>query len=103
MELSQGHVNERLKAYSRVVAKAWSDEEFKQRLLADPKATLQAEGVTVPGGAEVHIMESTDQDVYFSLPAKPAGLSTEELSGIAGGGPRGEPGAQILYCPSVVY
>ncbi len=85
MERSQEQVKERLQAYSRVVAKAWSDDAFKQRLLADPKATLQAEGLTFPAGAEVRIMESTDQRIYLPLPAKPAGLSTEELSGMAGG------------------
>ncbi len=98
MELSQEQVNERVKAYSRVVARAWEDEGFKQRLLADPRAVLQAEGVTFPAGAEVRILESTNQLVYLPLPPKPAGLSAEELSGIAGGG-----GPGILYCPSVLY
>ncbi len=52
MALFQVQYEERLKAYSRIVAKAWGDEAFKQRLLADPKATLQAVGVPVPAGAE---------------------------------------------------
>ncbi len=85
MALFQEQYEERLKAYSRIVAKAWGDEAFKQRLLADPKATLQAVGVPVPAGAGVRIMESTNQLVYLPLPPKPAGLSIEELSDIAGG------------------
>ncbi len=45
MAMCREQYEERAKAYSRIVAKAWEDEAFKQRLLADPKATLQAEGL----------------------------------------------------------
>lgn len=33
-------------AYGKIVAKAWTDEAFKQRLLSDPAAVLKEEGVT---------------------------------------------------------
>ncbi len=85
MAMSREQYEERVKAYGRVVAKAWDDEAFKQRLLADPKAALQAEGLTFPEGAEVHAVETHDRLFYFPIPPKPAGLSTEELSGMAGG------------------
>ncbi len=85
MAMSREQYEERARVYSRIVAKAWADEAFKQRLLADPKATLQAEGLTFPEGAEVRVTEPTDQLYYFPLPPKPAGLSIEELSGMAGG------------------
>ena len=32
----------------KVITKCWEDEAFKARLLADPAATLAAEGVQVP-------------------------------------------------------
>ncbi len=85
MAMSREQYEERLKTYGRLVAKAWDDEGFKQRLLADPKAALQAEGLTFPDGAEVRVVEPTDQLVYFPLPPKPTGLSEEQLSGAAGG------------------
>ncbi len=85
MAMSREQYVERLKTYGRLVAKAWEDEGFKQRLLADPKATLQAEGLSFPEGAEVRVVEPNDQLVYFPLPSKPTGLSIEELSGMAGG------------------
>ncbi len=85
MAMSREQYQERAKAYGRIVAKAWGDEDFKQRLLADPKATLQAEGLSFPEGAEVRVLESTDQRVYLPLLPKPAGLSIEALSGMAGG------------------
>ncbi len=85
MAMSQDVYKERLKAYGRVVARAWEDEAFKQRLLADPKATLEAEGVRFPAGAEVRAVEDTDRLFYVPIPPKPAGLSTEELNGVVGG------------------
>ncbi len=85
MAMSREQYEERLKTYGRIVAKAWSDEGFKQRLLADPKATLQAEGLPFPEDAEVQVVETNDRLFYFPLPSKPAGLSIEELSGMVGG------------------
>ncbi len=85
MAMSREQYEEWLKTYGRLVAKAWDDEGFKQRLLADPKAALQAEGLTFPEGAEVRVVEPNDQLVYFPLPPKPTGLSADELSEIAGG------------------
>tara|TARA_B100000315_G_scaffold218472_1_gene219800 strand:- start:160 stop:363 length:204 start_codon:yes stop_codon:yes gene_type:complete len=33
--------------YGKIVAKAWSDEEFKAKLMADPKSVLKENGVDV--------------------------------------------------------
>ncbi len=85
MAMSREEYEERSKIYGRIVAKAWADEGFKQRLLTDPKATLQAEGLSFPEGAEVHAVETNDRLVYFPIPPKPTGLSTEQLSGMTGG------------------
>src|SRR5436305_1928193 len=73
------------KAYGRIVAKAWSDDAFKQRLLADPAAALQAEGLPVAAGVELRVVENTDKVAYLTLPAKPAELSDEMLDKVAGG------------------
>ncbi len=59
MAMSREQYEERARVYSRIVAKAWADEAFKQRLLADPKATLVAEGLTFPEGDEVRVVEPT--------------------------------------------
>ncbi len=85
MAMSREQYEERLKTYSRLVAKAWEDEGFKQRLLADPKATLQAEGLSFPEGAEVHVVETNNQLFYFPLPSKPTGLSDEQLRSVTAG------------------
>lgn len=87
MAMSREQQDERAKAYGRIVAKAWSNEAFKQRLLADPAAVLRAEGITVPAGSELRIFENTDKVINLTLPAKPAvsELSDEQLQSVAGG------------------
>ena len=87
MAMSREQQEEQAKAYGRVVAKAWSDAGFKQRLLADPAVVLKAEGVAVPEGVAVRLVENTDTLVYLTLPAKPAegALSDEQLTAVAGG------------------
>ncbi len=85
MAMSQEQRQEQAKAYGRVVAKAWADAEFKQRLLANPTAVLRAEGVLIPEGNEVRMVENTDRLTYLPLPTKPDNLSDEQLDQVAGG------------------
>ncbi len=86
METNQEQLTAYAKQYGQVVAKAWADDDFKQRLLADPAATLQAEGITVPQGVELRAVENTDKVMYLMLPPKPsAELSDEQLDLVAGG------------------
>ena len=65
--------------FLKVIARAWADDGFKQRLLSDPGATLKAEGLDVPSGPELRAVENTDEVQYMVLPAKPEGLVDEEL------------------------
>jgi len=68
--------------YHQVMAQAWEDPAFKQRLLASPTAVLQERGIAVPAGREVKVVENTDQVAYFPLPAKPldGDLAAEQLA-----------------------
>ena len=73
--------------YGQLIAKAWTDEEFKARLLADPKAAMKEVGMDVPEGMEVEVVESTQEKAYLVIPAKPGPgeLSDEDLDKVAGG------------------
>lgn len=70
---------------NQLIAKAWADEAFKQRLLADPAAVLQAEGLVLPAGLTVKVVEDTHQLVHLVLPPKPTELSEDSLDRVSGG------------------
>jgi hypothetical protein len=59
-----------------IVLKALSDETFRQQLLSDPATSLRAQGVPIPQGVEVRILEDTENVRYLVLPVKPP---SEEL------------------------
>ena len=58
--------------WARLVARAWTDETLKNRLLENPGAVLKEHGIDIPPGMDVRVVESTDKTVYVRLPAKPA-------------------------------
>ena len=73
------------KQWSLIVAKAWADEDFKSRLLSNPKAVMREHGLEMAPEVQVKVLEDTDQVIHFTLPANPSGeLSEEELSPVAG-------------------
>ncbi len=74
------NLEEQARKVSQLIAKYGADEGFKRKLLADPAATLKAEGVEVPAGLSTKALENTD-----IAPAKSAALSDEDLDLVAGG------------------
>jgi nitrile hydratase alpha subunit len=46
---------------ARLVARAWVDPEFKQRLLQDPKAACREMGIDASGLVEFVVLENTEQ------------------------------------------
>ncbi len=67
-----------LNAAKYLVAKAGSDGPFRQRLLAEPKETIEAElGVTMADGHEIRVHENTDTVTHLVLPPQ-SRLSEEE-------------------------
>ncbi len=74
------------KQWSLIVAKAWADDQFKKKLLANPATVLRENGVNLPAGITVNVVESTDKVLNLTLPAKPSGeLAEEDLERVAGG------------------
>ena len=73
------------KAWGLIVARAWADPDFKDRLKMDPEAVLAEHGLEVEPGLEILVVEDTDRVRHFVLPPSPGGdLSEEELSPVAG-------------------
>jgi hypothetical protein len=73
------------KKMSQLIARCWADEGFKQKILADPAATLKAEGVELPVGVSFKAHENTDKVIHLVIPAKPTDLSEEDLANATGG------------------
>ncbi|HEX4608161.1 MAG TPA: NHLP leader peptide family RiPP precursor [Urbifossiella sp.] len=70
------------RAWGQIVAQAWADEDFKARLLADPRGVLAEYGIDTPEGVDLEVVEDTDTVRHFILPPSPAGdLADEELGG----------------------
>jgi hypothetical protein len=83
------------KTLSKVIAKTWVDQEFKQRLILEPEAVLEENGLTLPSGVEVRVRETScvesltiidvnlDSDshqVYeIPLPPKPTELTDSQI------------------------
>jgi hypothetical protein len=65
--------------WSQLIARCWADEKFKQQLLADPAATLKANGVDIPPGLTIKAYENDDKVFHLVIPAKPTDLSDVDL------------------------
>jgi hypothetical protein len=83
--------------WSQLVAKAWADDAFRRRLIADPATVLAEHGLVVPAGVTVKVVENTDKLVYLTLPVKPSPeeLSEEELRDAVAGWSWG---SQVCLC-----
>jgi hypothetical protein len=70
----------------RIIAKAWADDGFKARLLADPAAVAAAEGIAVPAGVKIVVHENKPDELHVVLPEKPSEEITDgALESVVGG------------------
>ena len=70
-------------AWERIVAQAWSDDGFKQRLLAQPGSVFSDFGISTPPGATVRVVENTPMVKTMVLPMPPSSSVTEVGAGDA--------------------
>ena len=71
--------------WGQIVARAWDDDCFRQRLLAESEAVLREAGIDVPGSIPVRVVEDGvvgDDGVCLQLPPRPSGddLTEDDLS-----------------------
>src|ERR671921_202372 len=77
----------------RLIERSLEDESFRQRLVEDPKETVERElGTCLPEDVRVVAVEESADTIYLVLPGAPmAGregveLSDQELESVVGGG-----------------
>jgi Nitrile hydratase, alpha chain len=90
--MSEAAGGERAEVERRVIEKSLRDESFRQRLLDDPKGTVEQElGSALPEGVEVRVVEESVDTIYLVLPSASAvvgeggELSDRGLEAVAGG------------------
>ena len=70
---------------AELVAKAAADEDFRARLVADPKAAIkEALGFELPESVAVHVHEETATKAHVVLPPNPQ-LTDADLEAISAG------------------
>jgi len=90
-ELHMKNTIDERKEYAKVIAKAWTDDEFKKRLLADSTAVLKENGIEIPEGMTVKFIEQEEpkeNEILVPLrprPAETGDLSDEDLHEVAAG------------------
>ncbi|WP_456426420.1 NHLP leader peptide family RiPP precursor [Rhodocaloribacter sp.] len=88
--MNESYLDQRQKLNRQVTQKAMEDANFRQRLLEDPKGTLETEyGISIPNEADIKVFQETPQSHYFVLPPRPIQdgdeLTEDELEAVAGG------------------
>jgi Nitrile hydratase, alpha chain len=91
MTEASGGGGSRAEMERRLIQRSLEDEEFRQRLLADPRAAIEQElGSRLPESIEVRVVEESADTIYLVLPSRSADaqgseLSDRELDAVAGG------------------
>jgi hypothetical protein len=71
---------------AKIVARAWADEGFRQRLKSDPRGTVAEEtGISVPASVQIEVVEETPEKAYLVIPMNRVAVSDEELEMASGG------------------
>jgi hypothetical protein len=87
-----------------LVQRSMEDEDFRQRLLDDPKGTVEQElGTQLPEGVQVRVVEETADTIYLVLPSasvvgEGGEISDQELEAVAGAGAVPAPTFDQLTC-----
>ena len=91
----------------RLINRSMEEEEFRQKLLDDPKGTLEQElGTRLPEAVRVMAVQETADTIYLVLPfSSPVGgeggeLSDEALESVAGGQDDSVFYCTVDLCPS---
>jgi nitrile hydratase alpha subunit len=95
--MTQASGGSRAEIERRLIQRSLEDDSFRQRLLDDPKGTVERElGDRLPESMEVRAVEETPDTIYLVLPSASAlgeggEISDQELESVAGGGDTDNP------------
>lgn len=89
-DLEPPHIISRKDLEAKIIAKAWTDEAFRRKFLADPKAQFEEHlGTRLPETLQISAYQEDADSLHFVIPERPKGdldeLSDEDLEKVAGG------------------
>ncbi len=65
--------------YNELQLRAATDAQFRTELLADPAAVLAREGIEIPEGVNIRVVESTPDTIVLAIPPQLAeGVEIDE-------------------------
>lgn len=65
---------------TQIIEKAWADEDFKKKLIANPIAALkEAFGLDIPANINVEVLEETADKYYLVLPQNPSASKNQVM------------------------
>jgi hypothetical protein len=69
-----------------LITRALKDEDFREELIANPKAVVEKElGTKLPEELEIKVLEETEDTLYMVLPCNPyEGISEDDLKALVG-------------------
>ena len=76
------------KIRAKIIARAWKDPRFKEKLLKNPRAAFKEMGLDLPENLQVKVQEDKSNSFTFVLPpaiSHAKEMSDQELERLAGG------------------
>src|SRR5262245_49833003 len=73
---------------AKIIAHAWKDPRFKEKLMKNPRAAFKEMGLDIPENIQVKVVEDKAGSFTFVLPPSTPGakeMSDQELEKLAGG------------------
>ncbi len=75
--------------WGKIVARTWSDEEYKSRVLSEPRQVLAEEGFVIPEDVDITVSDGGTSTVHLVVTPMPEGVDTqiddESLESMSGG------------------
>lgn len=94
------------KLRAKIIARAWKDPHYKEKLLKNPKAALKEMGWDLPETFSVKVVEEKQNSFTFVLPPAMSltkELTEAELEKMAAGAAAGDTMAVSCYAPAVTF
>ncbi len=81
------NISENEENLAKAIARSWTDEGFRSRLISNPREALSELSIRLPKDLKVRVLEETQENsLTISIPRRPdnaSSMSTKELRNLA--------------------